>query len=116
MLASIQARAAVASLALCLLGASDPASDSPDPASEVVVVVSRQGFDPPALEVPRGTIVAFHRRDPGEERYRLRSQDGSLESWEFEEYTQWSHRFDEPGTYEFRIERHPEVSVRIEVR
>jgi plastocyanin len=109
-------QSAVLLLALVLLAASGPAPGTPDPASEVVVVVSRQGFDPKTLEVPRGTIVAFHRRDPGDERYRLVSKDGSLESWEFEEYTQWSHRFDEPGTYQLRIEQHPEVTIRIEVR
>jgi plastocyanin len=83
---------------------------------EVVVVMSRHGFDPPTVEVARGTTVTFHRRDAGPGTYRIGTPDGSIESWGFEQYTQWSHRFDQPGTYELIVHGHPDARVEVRVR
>ena len=84
--------------------------------TEVIVVMSRAGFDPPRLEIDRGTTVEFHRRDPGPGTYRLTTEDGAIESWPFEHLTQWSHRFTRKGTVELFIAEHPEVRIEVEVR
>jgi hypothetical protein len=40
-----------------------------------VVVVSRNGFDPPQVEIDRGDQVTFHRRDAGPGTYKVVSED-----------------------------------------
>ena len=95
-------------LALCLLAG--------DPATEVIVQVSSYRFDPARIEVPRGTRVSFHRRDPAPETYVIQAVDGSFESWPLENYTQWSYLFDRRGEFEFFLREHPKVRGRILVR
>ncbi|MGH0035704.1 MAG: cupredoxin domain-containing protein [Myxococcota bacterium] len=93
---------------LLLVGAGGP--------TEVIVIMTRQGFDPPQVEIDRGTTVEFHRRDPGPGTWRLVSGDGAIESWPFEHLTQWSHRFTRKGTFELFIAEHPETRIRVRVR
>ncbi len=102
--------------ALALLILLAPAPLAADPATEVVVQVSSLRFDPAALEISRGMLVSFHRRDPSPDRYTIQAADGSFESWPLENYSQWSHRFTESGVFEFFLREHPKVRGKVTVR
>lgn len=100
-------------LLLAILG---PALLGADPATEVIVSVSSVRFDPAKVEISRGMRVSFHRRDPSPDAYAIQAVDGSFESWPLENYSQWSHRFTEPGVFEYFLREHPEVRGTVTVK
>lgn len=109
MLGSVRATARLAVLLpAALLLAIAAGADSYDPASEVIVTVSRHRFDPATVEVRRGVRVTFHCLAT-DETLTVVASDGSFESWALGDQGQWSHRFLEPGLHTFFVKEHPDV-------
>lgn len=83
----------------------------PAPAEAVVEMLGLR-YLPPRLEVTTGTVVIWHNREPldypliGGGHQILSEYYGAFESPDIAPGTRWQHRFDEPGVYRYRCQRH----------
>ncbi len=92
-----------------VLAASTAADGSRDPATQVIVTVSTTRFDPATVQLRRGVRLTFHNLADVPGGLVIQAADGSFESWELGMHGEWSHRFTEPGTFEYFVKQHPET-------
>lgn len=71
-------------------------------------------FEPARVEIAAGETVTWTNGD--EELHAVISEDGSFHSGGIEDDVQFSHTFDQPGTYVYRCALHPHMSGTIVVR
>lgn len=70
-------------------------------------------FEPATAEVPAGTEVVWRNADPAE--HTVTSVDGDFGSDVLASGDDFSHRFDEPGTYRYQCAIHPEMKGKVKV-
>jgi len=71
-------------------------------------------FDPPTLSVPVGATVTWVNHD--EELHTVTSAEGLFTSPGLDGDQRFSHRFEKPGTYQYRCALHPQMQGTIVVR
>ncbi|HVP31889.1 MAG TPA: cupredoxin family copper-binding protein [Myxococcota bacterium] len=99
-------------LAGAALAAPPPSAGAGDAA--VKVTIQDFHFDPPTLEVPVGATVTWVNRD--EEPHTILVPEASLGSAPVDTDETFSHRFTQPGRYEYRCALHPFMKGTIVVR
>ncbi len=105
-----QVALAVAMVALVGVESGARAARAPD--TEAVVEMLGLRYVPYRLEVPTGTVVTWHNREPldypliGGGHTLLSEYYGAFESPDIAPGGRWEHRFTEPGTYRYRCQRH----------
>lgn len=98
---------------LAVLGVEVPAGALEEVHPEAVVEMVALRYYPPRLEIATGTVVVFHNRELfdypiiGGGHEILSEYYGAFESPNIPPGSRWRHRFDQPGTYRYRCQRHP---------
>lgn len=80
------------------------AAPEPDPDAGAVVTMVDDRFEPKTLAVTRGTTVSWV--NEGADWHSIAAYDGSFESGKIAPGDAFSHRFDEPGTYQYICKHH----------
>jgi len=88
---------------------------APALADEVMIHVGHNKLDPAAVTIQAGDTVVFHNLDQMPGGHTVVSDDGELSSPPLDKDAQWSHTFDEPGTYAFHIKEHPGAKATVVV-
>jgi len=101
------AGAVFAGLALAVRTAPAGGSSAPE------IHIQNFRFDPPTLGVAVGTTVTWVNHD--EEIHTVTSSQAPFTSPGLDSDQQFSHRFDRPGTYEYRCTLHPQMKGTIVV-
>ncbi len=78
--------------------------DAPPGEATVEVVMVDDRFDPDTLTVPIGTTVSW--ANQGADWHSIAAYDGSFESGKISPGESFSHRFDQPGTYQYICKHH----------
>jgi plastocyanin len=94
-----------------LAGSARPAAAQGVQAASVSVVDF--AFEPATLEVAAGTTVTW--TNNGNRPHTVTADDGSFDSGRLDPGEQFSHRFDQPGTYSYHCGFHPEMQATIVV-
>jgi len=84
-------------------------------AHEKKVTVGHNRLDPGELTVKAGETVVFHNVDQMPGGHTVVSESGEIASPPLDQGQTWSHTFAEPGTYELKIEEHPEATLTVTV-
>lgn len=103
----------LALLAVCALLAFAVAR--PAAAEGTKVTVGHNRIEPAEIRVKAGDRVTFHNVDAMPGGHTVAAQDGSFSSPPLDEGEEWTHTFDEPGTYQISIEQHPKATGTIVV-
>jgi plastocyanin len=77
------------------------------------ISIAEFAFDPRSAKVTAGSEVVWTNDDPAE--HTVTAVDGSFGSDTLGSGESFSHRFSEPGTYEYRCAIHPEMTGRVQV-
>ena len=85
-----------------------PSSDSADAASETEVAIQDFTFSPDPLEISVGTTVTWTNEDSAP--HTATADDGSFDSGTLEQGDSFSFTFEEPGTYTYFCEIHPDMT------
>jgi plastocyanin len=106
-----------AALALTLLagcsGEEQPAAAQPPAAGVTRIVARANTFIPASVTVPAGTTLTWSFED-GAVPHDVKG--GGLDSGGPRSKGTFTHRFDRPGTYDYRCSLHPGMTGRVEVR
>lgn len=86
---------------------------SPVLADTALVKVGHNHLDPAELTVPAGSTVTFRNEQEMPGGHTIVAVDGSFESPGLAKGEEWSHTFDEPGTYLYTIKQHPTAQGKI---
>jgi plastocyanin len=89
---------------------------APALAETAVVKVGHNRLDPAELTVPTGSAVTFRNEDQMPGGHTIVAEDGSFESPGLAKGEEWSHTFEEPGTYTYIIKEHPSAKGKIVVK
>ena len=84
------------------------------PAAPDQVAIADFAFAPASLEVAAGTEVTWHNEDTTD--HTVTAGDGAFGSDALGEGQTFSHRFDQPGAYDYRCAIHPEMEGTVKVR
>lgn len=98
---------------LAPVAASDADQPSPSEGAAQVEIVDFMRFEPKVLEIEAGTTVTWTNYDGSNHVVQL--PDGT-ESGRMHMESQWSHTFDEPGTYEYGCFMHTHMEGTIIVK
>ena len=82
--------------------------------AEGLVSIANFEFDPAVTKVSGGTAVAWRNDDSAP--HTVSATDGSFDSDTLDPGKDFSFVFDEPGTYDYRCNIHPEMKGTVEVR
>ncbi|MEA2596390.1 MAG: hypothetical protein QOF01_2859 [Thermomicrobiales bacterium] len=83
-----------------------PPADSGQ-ANSATVTIQGFAFEPPTLEVPVGTTVTWTNEDVAP--HTATAEDGAFDTGQLDEGQDASHTFDQPGSYAYRCDFHPEM-------
>ncbi|MFQ5698383.1 MAG: cupredoxin domain-containing protein [Myxococcota bacterium] len=89
---------------------------SPALAGSPVVKVGHNHLDPAELSVAAGSTVTFRNEQEMPGGHTIVAEDGSFESPGLAKGEEWSHTFEEPGTYRYIIKQHPTAKGTIIVK
>lgn len=84
-----------------------------EPARPGRISIAEFAFAPERAAVAAGTEVVWRNDDPAE--HTVTAANGSFGSGDLGAGESFSHRFDEPGTYDYRCAIHPEMTGRVRV-
>lgn len=90
-------------IALALMLASASAA-----AGEATVKVGHGSIEPASVTIEAGEKVVFHNEKEMPGGHTVVFDDLDAQSSGLGEGESWSHTFDEPGTYHFRVKEHPD--------
>jgi plastocyanin len=90
-----------------------PAPATGEPGGDVEVQVADFAFEPDALEVQPGTTVTW--LQGGDVPHTVTADDGTFDSGTLPSGETFSHTFDEPGTYGYVCELHPQMVAAVTV-
>jgi plastocyanin len=82
-------------------------------ADEVTITVGHNRLEPAEVRISAGDTVVFHNVDLMPGGHVVAAVDGSFASPPLGEDERWSHTFPEAGTFEIRIEQHPETKATV---
>ena len=111
-----RSRLAAATLAVLAIAVGVAHGEPSDPATEVIVTVGTQRFDPEVVELRRSVRLTFHCLAELPGGLVVVAADRSFETWPLGMYGEWSHRFTKAGTFEYFVKQHPETRGRAIVR
>jgi plastocyanin len=103
-------------------GADESAADTATPAVEGEggaegeserVAIADFAFDPPSLEVPVGTTVTWSNQDDAP--HTATADDGGFDTGRLDQGQSASQTFDEPGSFAYHCEFHPDMTATIVV-
>lgn len=83
------------------------------PARPGRIAISGFAFDPAVAPVPVGTEVVWRNSDPAD--HTVTNTDGAFGSDALAEGDTFSHRFSEPGVFEYQCAIHPEMKGKVKV-
>lgn len=83
--------------------------------AEVMVHVGHNSVAPAEVSVPVGGTVVFHNMDEMPGGHTIVADDGAFESPPLGKDEQWSHTFEEAGSFGFGIKQHPDAKGRVVV-
>jgi plastocyanin len=83
------------------------------PARAGRIAIADFAFDPPVAEVAAGTEVVWRNSDPAD--HTVTNTDGVFGSDVLKAGDTFSHRFSEPGVYEYQCAIHPEMKGKVKV-
>lgn len=83
------------------------------PARPGRIAIADFAFDPPVATVPAGTEVVWRNSDPAD--HTVTNTDGVFGSGTLGAGDTFTHRFSEPGTYEYQCAIHPEMKGKVKV-
>ena len=111
---------AVSGAALGLVLLAGCSNDDPDPATAAApatgatrIVAKANAFTPAAVAIPPGATVTWRFED-GAIPHDVKG--GGMDSGGPQSKGTFTHRFDQPGTYDYRCSLHPAMTGRVEVR
>jgi plastocyanin len=84
-------------------------------ASDHVIFVGHNRLEPAELKIAAGDTVVFHNQDSMPGGHTVQSEDGELQSPPLALDGKWSHTFEKPGKYRFRIREHPDTHATVVV-
>lgn len=82
-------------------------------ADEVAIEIVDFAFSPATIEIPAGTVVTWTNNDSAP--HTVTADDGSFDSGTIESGASFSLPFNEPGTYTYHCEFHPNMTATIVV-
>ena len=87
--------------------AATPAADGKDATGALAVRIQDFAFDPPALEVPVGTVVTWTNLDTVP--HTATAADGTFDSGNLDPGQSFSFSFDRPGSHAYVCAYHPNM-------
>jgi plastocyanin len=94
--------------------AKSPTYAQPDAEPAVNVAIFDGSFEPKEITVPVGTTVRW--TNLGQQKHEVVSDDGLRDSGRLSVQGSYTRKFNEPGTYSYHCELHPELSGKVIVR
>jgi len=85
-------------------------------ADPTVIKVGHNRIDPAECTIEAGAAVTFLNEDQMPGGHTIVADDGSFESPALAKDQEWSHTFEEPGTYTFTIKQHPSAKGTVTVK
>jgi plastocyanin len=95
-------------------GAEKPSTNAPQAESAVNVAVFDGYYEPKEVTVPVGTTVRW--TNLGQDRHSITFDDGLHDSGKLNVQTNYTRKFNEPGTFSYHCDKHPEMRGKVIVR